>query len=178
LRAPAWTKPRGREAILPGAGRLIRAGRLNRAGGLSVAQANGLTNTESPKKTTCLDSLVLGALTLLLVYQLVGEVLVLLLKLPVPGPVLGMLLLFLTLVARRGVPEELRTASNGILQHLSLLFVPAGVGIMVHVGRLKAEWLPILVALVVSTLLTIAVTALVMEALLRVRGKRDAPAAE
>jgi holin-like protein len=72
------------------------------------------------------------------------------------------------------VPSPLRQTANGILQHLSLLFVPAGVGVMVHVNRLRGEWLPITVAIVVSTLLTIACTALVMQALLRLRDDRDA----
>ena len=101
-------------------------------------------------------------LTVLLVYQLVGEVSVHLLDIPVPGPVLGMLLLFLTLLVRGGVMASLDGAANGLLSHLSLLFVPAGVGMMVHVHRIGEEWLPILVALVLSTVLTLVVTAVVM----------------
>ncbi|MFN7085860.1 MAG: CidA/LrgA family protein [Burkholderiales bacterium] len=107
----------------------------------------------------------LGALTTLLVYQLVGEVLVQAFVLPVPGPVIGMILLFLTLWARGGLPGPLRDTANGILQHLSLLFVPAGVGVMVHFTRLSGEWLPIVVAVLASTALTIAVAALTMQAL-------------
>jgi len=57
--------------------------------------------------------------------------------------------------------------ANGILQHLSLLFVPAGVGVMVHFARVSGEWLPILTAVLVSTALAIAVSALVMRALMR-----------
>jgi len=109
----------------------------------------------------------LAALTVLLVYQLIGEVLVQLLGLPVPGPVVGMLLLFVTLLLRGTAPEWLRTTSNALLGHLSLLFVPAGVGVMQHFQRLGAEWLPITVALVASTIITIGVTALVMRALQR-----------
>lgn len=109
----------------------------------------------------------LGAFTLLLVYQLAGEVIVQLAGLPVPGPVVGMLLLFVTLAARGGAPQWLRDTCNGLLAHLSLLFVPAGVGVLLHVQRLGAEWLPIVVALVASTVLTIGVTALVMRALQR-----------
>ena len=109
----------------------------------------------------------LAALTVLLVYQLVGEVLVQLLGLPVPGPVIGMLLLFVTLLLRGEAPESLRSTANGLLGHLSLLFVPAGVGVMLHFHRLATEWLPIVVALVASTVITIGVTALVMRALQR-----------
>jgi holin-like protein len=113
----------------------------------------------------------LGGITLLLVYQLIGEVISLALRLPVPGPVIGMLLLFLTLIARGSVSDELRNTANGLLSHLSLLFVPAGTGVMVHMGRIADEWLPITVALVGSTVLTIAVTALVMRALMSRQGR-------
>lgn len=104
----------------------------------------------------------LTGLTWLLVLQLVGEVAVRLLDWPVPGPVLGMLLLFLGLLAVRRVPAALNTASTGLLAHLSLLFVPAGVGIMVHADRLLEEWLPIVAVLLVTTLLTMLFTAGVM----------------
>ena len=109
----------------------------------------------------------LGALTVLLVYQLAGEVLVQLTGLPVPGPVVGMLLLFVTLLARGSAPASWRDTSQQLLSHLSLLFVPAGVGVMLHFGRLGSEWLALAVALVGSTVLTIAVTALVMRLLQR-----------
>jgi holin-like protein len=117
----------------------------------------------------------LTALTVLLVYQLVGEITVVALRLPIPGPVVGMALLFVTLIVRGAVKEDLRQTANGLLQHLSLLFVPAGVGVMAHLGRLTHEWLPITVSLVLSTLATIAVTALVMRALLARRRAEQRP---
>jgi putative effector of murein hydrolase LrgA (UPF0299 family) len=107
----------------------------------------------------------LGSITLLLVYQLVGEAIARLLYLPVPGPVVGMALLFATLLFRGGVPQPLAETTQGMLEHLSLLFVPAGVGVMLHVHLVASEWKPIAAALIGSTLLTIAVTALVMRAL-------------
>jgi holin-like protein len=108
----------------------------------------------------------IAAMTVLLVYQLVGEIAVVAFRLPVPGPVVGMALLFVSLMVRGTVSEDLRDTAQGLLRHLSLLFVPAGVGVMAHLHRLTNEWLPISVSLVFSTLLTIAVTALVMRALL------------
>lgn len=113
------------------------------------------------------DSGMINTLTYLLLYQLTGELLVRLLGLPIPGPVVGMALFFLTLLARGRVSEELRTGTGSLLQHLSLLFVPAGVGIMLHVQRVADEWLPIAVALIVSTFAGMAVTALVLQAMLR-----------
>jgi holin-like protein len=115
----------------------------------------------------------LAAITLLLVYQLVGEIVVVALGLPIPGPVIGMALLFATLAARGTAGDGLRQTANGLLRHLSLLFVPAGVGVMAHLGRLTDEWWPIAVSLVVSTLVTIAVTAVVMRALLARRSRGD-----
>ncbi len=116
----------------------------------------------------------LGAITLLLVYQTIGEVLVHTLNLPIPGPVVGMLMLFITLVMKKSVSQELRDTSQGLLQHLSLLFVPAGVGVMAHFTRISDEWLPLLVALLVSTVLTIGVTALTMSGFLKLSEKRKA----
>ena len=112
----------------------------------------------------------LAAITLLLVYQLAGEIVVVALGLPIPGPVVGMALLFVTLVIRGHVTGDLRETASGLLRHLSLLFVPAGVGVMLHFGRIGDEWLPLAAALVGSTLLTIAVTALVLRALMRRAG--------
>lgn len=111
----------------------------------------------------------IGALTTFLLFQLAGEAIVLLLGLPLPGPVIGMALLFSGLVLRGEAPEPLRRTAGNLLQHLSLLFVPAGVGVMLHLGRLGDEWLAIAAALVLSTAITIAATALVLRALLRRR---------
>ncbi|HEY5789725.1 MAG TPA: CidA/LrgA family protein [Gammaproteobacteria bacterium] len=108
----------------------------------------------------------LTGFALLLAYQLVGEVLAVGVGVPIPGPVIGMLLLLLTLVLRRGAAAP-DAAADTLLSHLSLLFVPAGVGVMVHAARLQGEWLPIVAALVVSTLVTLVVTALVLRWLVR-----------
>jgi putative effector of murein hydrolase LrgA (UPF0299 family) len=107
----------------------------------------------------------LESLTLLLGLQLAGEVLVRLLGLPLPGPVVGMVLLFLVLAALGRVPAPLEQTARGLLQHLSLLFVPAGVGVISYLPLVAREWLPIGVALVGSTLITIAVTGLIMSRL-------------
>lgn len=105
----------------------------------------------------------LSALTQLLIFQLVGEVTARGFNLPVPGPVLGMLFLFIALMIKGGPGKELQGTSQTLLQHLSLLFVPAGTGIMVHLNRVASEWLPLMLSLVISTLATLIVTALVMK---------------
>ena len=110
------------------------------------------------------------ALAALLACQLAGEITTRALGLPLPGPVLGMLLLTALLLGFPRLVQAIRATAEGLLQHLSLLFVPAGVGVMLHFGRIRDEWLPLAAALVGSTLLTIAVTALVLRALMRRAG--------
>lgn len=106
---------------------------------------------------------IIQGLTVLLIFQLIGEVLSVMLALPVPGPVLGMLLLSIALLAFRHIPRFIDCASSHLLAHLSLLFVPAGVGLMVHFDRLGDEWLPIVAALLLSTLVSLVATAFVMQ---------------
>lgn len=107
----------------------------------------------------------LESLAILLLCQLVGELIVVALDWPVPGPVIGMALLFIGLVVRGDAPQPLIDTANGLLGQLSLLFVPAGVGVMTHLTLLGNQWLPLTSSLVVSTLLTIAVTGWVMQRL-------------
>ena len=107
----------------------------------------------------------IGTFSLLLLYQLAGELLVRAFGWPFPGPVIGMSLLFLTLLLRGTVSQELRSGTGALLQHLSLLFVPAGAGVMLHLQRIADEWLPITVALFASTFIGLAVTAWVIRAM-------------
>ena len=107
-----------------------------------------------------------AALTLLLACQLAGEALARALGLPVPGPVIGLVLLLLLLWLRqrivgREVWPELKATAGAFIANLTLLYVPAGVGLMVHLERLEADWLPLAAALVGSTFATLVVTALV-----------------
>lgn len=108
----------------------------------------------------------LGAVTLLLFCQLAGEVLVRLTHLPVPGPVLGMVFLFLYLLIRHRVPEPVERVSNRLLDHLSLLFVPAGVGVIQYAARIETAWVAILASIVGGTVIAIAATAWILERLL------------
>lgn len=119
----------------------------------------------------------LNALTLLLLLQLLGEALVVTLGLPVPGPVLGMALMLALLGLRPKLLDLLKPTTTGLLQHLSLMFVPAGVGVMVHLQRLGDEALAIGVALVVSTLVGMASAAWAMLWLMRFAAPEPQPAA-
>jgi len=82
--------------------------------------------------------------------------------LPLPGPVLGMVILFIGLTLRHSPPTGFVETVRGLLSHLSLLFVPAGVGVTAHLGLLARDGLALGAALIVSTGITIAVTAKLM----------------
>jgi holin-like protein len=112
----------------------------------------------------------LAAIAALLVCQLAGEAAVRLATLPVPGPVVGMVLLFAMLLARAPLPNAVGDTADGMLRHLSLLFVPAGVGVVQHLERLGGEGIRLVVVVVLATAVTLAVTALVFEWLARLMG--------
>lgn len=103
----------------------------------------------------------------LLAFQVAGEAVVFLLSIPIPGAVVGMALLFLYLVARGREDADLDSFTGAFLRHLSLLFIPAAVGIMAHLDRIAEEWLAIAAALAVSTAASIAATAAVVKLLKR-----------
>ncbi len=107
----------------------------------------------------------LRGLTLLLIAQALGEALVRLTHLPLPGPVLGLLLMW---AALQWVPlrQAVQPAAEGLLAHLSLLFVPVGVGVMTHLHLISEFGLRLLLALVLSTGLGLAVTAWVLRSFL------------
>jgi holin-like protein len=109
----------------------------------------------------------LNALTLLFLCQLVGEVIVHALGLTFPGPVLGMGLLFGGLILFGRSADALDTVADTILRSLSLLFVPAAVGVMQQAGLIMANWLAISSALVLSTVATLVVTVYTFRAVSR-----------
>lgn len=110
--------------------------------------------------------LILG-MSVLLGCQFVGEVLARGLSIPVPGPVLGMVILLAGLMFNGRVPDALRATGEGLLRYLTLLFVPAGVGLMVHFELIRADFWTLIITLVLSTAITLAVTAKVLDWLAR-----------
>ena len=108
----------------------------------------------------------------LLLFQFAGTVVKAGTRSQLPGPVIGMALLALWLLLRsRQSHTDVERVANGLLSVLGLLFVPAGVGIMVNLALLRASWLPLSVGLVGSTLISLAATAWVMSALERRRSR-------
>jgi holin-like protein len=109
----------------------------------------------------------LTGFTWLLLLQCVGEAVVYVTGVPIPGPVLGMALLLVVLILRGASGASLDATADGLAKHLSLLFVPAGAGVMLHVSQVEAEWLPITAAIAISTGLAIATTAWTFQWLVR-----------
>ncbi len=115
-----------------------------------------------------------GFLTLLL-FQFAGVLLKAGTHSQLPGPVIGMALLALWLYfRRRHSHEDVERVANGLLRVLGLLFVPAGVGIMVNLDLLRSSWLPLTVGLAGSTLIALSATAWVMSSLQGRRSKQGA----
>ena len=112
----------------------------------------------------------------LLACQLVGEVVVRLTDAPIPGAVVGMVLLFVVLRWRR-TPDSAPVIRAGdyLLSHLQLFFVPAGVGVLVYLGALRDHALPVMAGLLGSWLLAIATVGWVVSALIRRRGGETGP---
>ena len=117
------------------------------------------------------------SLTVILLCQLLGEVVARGLGWPLPGPVLGMvfLLVFLSLRDRIAVkvPElgkTLDSTGKGLLAHLSLLFIPASVGVVQRLDVLAEHGLGLTVALVASTFVTLVVTVVTFVVVSRLSG--------
>lgn len=94
----------------------------------------------------------------LLLFQFAGELIVAAIGVPVPGNVAGMVLLLFALLAGVVQAEWVEEAADLLLSHLALFFVPAGVGVMVYFDLIAVQWLPICVAMVLSTFVVMAVT--------------------
>ena len=102
----------------------------------------------------------INALVVLLGFQLAGEVVARSFAVPIPGPVIGAGALAVLLLVRGGPGEEVRTVAGTILRNLSLMFVPAAVGVIEYREVFAAYGLPVVITLVVSTVLALAATAL------------------
>ena len=125
----------------------------------------------------------IASLSLILLCQLAGEVFVRGLGLPMPGPVVGLLLLLVLLLARdrfkllaRGPLQQdgVENASRGLLAHLSLMFVPAGVGVVQKLDLIAEHGVAIILVLAVSVVVTLLVTVatFLLASRLMARGRR------
>lgn len=112
------------------------------------------------------------ALTLLFLCQLAGEVVVRTAGIAFPGPVLGMAFMVAGLFWTGRTGATLDAVADGILRNLSLLFVPAAVGVIQQADLIAANWQPIFAALIASTLLTLVVTVFTFRAVARLQARK------
>lgn len=113
----------------------------------------------------------LRAIFIIFFFQLLGEAIKKFFEMRIPGPVLGLILLLIVLIflkrfktaAIRNLKEDVINTSNYILNYLSLLFVPIGVGVVMHLSYLENNLFKVLIIVFISTILTIGLTAFLME---------------
>lgn len=105
----------------------------------------------------------LGGFVFIALCLLAGEAVSLALGLPVPGSVIGMVLMTAALQGRWLRLETVKPAADVLLRNMSLLFVPPGVGLMVYANQIADAWLPIAAATVASTFVVLAVTGWIMQ---------------
>jgi len=115
----------------------------------------------------------LRAIFIIFFFQLIGEAVKKLFEINIPGPVIGLTLLLLTLIYLRrfkkgkvkDLKDDVTNIGNYILSYLSLLFVPIGVGVVMHLAFLEKNLINVIFVIFLSTVLTIGFTAYVMEKL-------------
>ena len=123
----------------------------------------------------------LNSIFLILFFQLVGEFIQKFLEISIPGPVIGLLLLLLILLFSKKsyykIPVNFQinliNSAESLLNYLPLLFIPVGVGVVMHLSLLEDNLVPVMLVLIIGTLLTLAVTAFVMDRLLKEVNKDD-----
>lgn len=102
-------------------------------------------------------------LAILLIFQSLGEVTTKFIHGLVPGPVIGMILLLVFLVSRKKIAESIAIAADGLLAHLAIFFIPAAVGVMLYARELTSAGAAWLLAIILSTALSMAITALLLK---------------
>ena len=106
------------------------------------------------------------ALIILGIY-LVGELISTSLHLPIPGNILGLVILFILLCTKIVKVDNISTVTNFLLDHLAFFFIPAGVGLMASLGIIKSTWWQLLIGCIVTTIIIIGVTGIIVQAISR-----------
>ena len=98
-----------------------------------------------------------------LIRNLIGVFLAEILPLPIPGNVLGLLILFILLCTKIIKVEQIKTVSDFFLDHLAFFFIPAGVGLISSFGVIKEIWVKLLLVCIITTFITMAATGKIVE---------------
>ena len=115
----------------------------------------------------------LKSIFVILFYQLIGEFTHKFLELSIPGPVIGLLLLLFTLLLLKKLEfkvnflaKDLFNSAESLLDYLPLLFIPVGVGVVMHLSFLEDNLVSVLLVIILGTLLTLGITGFIMEKIL------------
>ena len=100
---------------------------------------------------------------LLMAFQLIGEAVVRVVGMAFPGPLCGMACLLVYLLVKGGPSEDMSTVGTKLLDHLGLLFVPAGTAIVAYKTLLARDGMPILAALVILTAMAVLVSGFIAQ---------------
>ena len=117
--------------------------------------------------------MLLHGLSWLVLCQLLGTVLNVLLLPMLPGPIIGMLLLFVFLLLRGEVGEPITEAASGLLRYLPLLLVPPAVGVMVYAERIAADFWALAGALGLSLIVSLLFAGWLMQKLIERQQRRE-----
>lgn len=98
---------------------------------------------------------------------LLGELVSSILNLPIPGNILGMIILFVLLYTKVIRVDNISNITNFLLNHLAFFFIPAGVGLMTSLGIIKSTWWQLLVVCLLTTTIIIGVTGMVVQSISR-----------
>ena len=120
----------------------------------------------------------LRSLFIIFFYQLLGEAIQKIFEINIPGPVIGLILLLLSFIIfskklthSKKIIKEISVTSNQIINYLSLLFVPIGVGVVMHINYLGDNLFKIFSIIIIGTLATLVFTAFVMEKIINSKKK-------
>ena len=122
----------------------------------------------------------LNSIFTIFLFQLFGEFLQKFFELNIPGPVIGLILLLSALLIikkNNKIIEDFKAnlvfSAENLLNYLPLLFIPVGVGVVMHLSLLEENLVPVLLVIIIGTLLTLALTAFLMEKLIKKDDKHD-----
>ena len=122
----------------------------------------------------------LNSIFTIFLFQLFGEFLQKFFELNIPGPVIGLILLLSALLIIKknnkvveGFKANLVCSAENLLNYLPLLFIPVGVGVVMHLSLLEENLVPVLLVIIIGTLLSLALTGFLMEKLVKKDDKHD-----
>lgn len=110
----------------------------------------------------------LRGLIYLILLQITGDTIAHLFSLPIPGAVIGMVLLLFILIAKGGISEPLLQTSQTLFPLLPLLLIPASVGVVAYLDLLEKEWIGIIAALVLSLVASFLITPFIFQRLIQI----------